>query len=752
MKAKLTHRICKDESGKFYVDFYNDDCLFATGKNGELSLILENEDRSERCTLENWKADEAHEGADAVTLYSRCYIEKLTTFLEITVTYKKVNESCYEKLVHFKQTNIPVLFFSVKTSLCGEECAHLWSFDNCNHAGGIVHGTYPAIGFTNKNGISGGLLTDAGHRNLWTRNLRRRPTPGNIGFTAMERLCDGQMLRLENDTATLQLGMLHDYKHGERVGIPITYEVDYRAMAGSVVVGGDFIGAGKYGGYVPYRLEDGYYTLCFDCKSDAPACVRILKQSPESEVRAFHYQDFLREATSEWAHFSGTFFLSDTENEDTLLHFFAQDSSDASGTLSIKNISLTRHEGEEVPYHSLRIGHEESRRMFIFAAEGDDIRTLRLASQTYLADGLAFEGTVPEKVLFADMQMLTWITSEADFTPLNVPSINYAPDMYNRDCFWSVAGINDAALSIALFERWGDTQTDKGGIGTIVTPCMGSIEVKDNEASCEWMWWAYINRTKYGSEASREKLQKAWQYCEEIFDSERSGICRSHFVMGQNDVCTYPGDKKTSDISVNQGIWAVTLKVAKALGFPVEQARIDAAIGAYRDFYDAQRGYILNDRLYPHSISAGDLLPEFVSLWLFDEPMLTDEMVINTLERIPHENEFGFFIGHADNRYFSKENIPCDSEFMWPDGVYYNGASWMREEVIGYAAGARHGWKQAKERFTKRLEGEINVKSDEPFSHEFIPTDLSVSGCWWPSTRVFCWNTFALTAKTVGGF
>lgn len=750
MKPQLTYRICKDENDKFYIDFYNGDELFTTGKSGELSFILENEDRSERCTIENWKADEVRDDGTSVTLFSRCYIEKLTTFLNITVTYKKVNELCFEKLVHLRQTNIPVLFFSICTALTGVDCAHLWSFDNACHAGGIVHGTYPAIGFTNKSGISGGILTDAGHRNLWTRNLRRRPTPGSIGFAATQRLCDGQMLRLNNDTATLQLGMLHDYKHGERVSIPATVEADYRTMPGSTVVDGAFSGVGHYGGYIPYRLDDGYYTLSFDCKSDAPAAVRVLKETPESEIRAFHYQDFLQAATSEWKHFSDTFFLSDTEGKDTLLHFFAQ--SEAEGTLTIKNLSLTRHEGVEVPYHPLRIGKAESRRMFIFAEEGDDIRTLRLASQTHLAEGLAFEGTVAEKALFADMQMLTWITSEAEFTPLNVPSINYAPDMYNRDCFWSVAGINDAALSIALFERWGDTQTDKGGIGTIITPCMGSIEVKDNEATCEWLWWAYINRKKYKSEANVEKVQRAWRYCEDIFDSEQTGICKSHFVMGQNDVCTYPGDKKTSALSVNQGVWAVTLKVAKALGADVEQGRIDAAINAYRAFYDERRGYLLNDRLFPHSISAGDLLPEFVSLWLFDEPMLNDEMVINTLEHIPHENEFGFFIGHAENRYFTKENIPCDSEFMWPDGVYYNGASWMREEVMGYAAGARHGWKPAKERFTKRLEGEINIKPDEPFSHEFIPTDLSVPGCWWPSTRVFCWNVFALTAKDVGGF
>ena len=105
--------------------------------------------------------------------------------------------------------------------------------------------------------------------------------------------------------------------------------------------------------------------------------------------------------------------------------------------------------------------------------------------------------------------MLTWITSDVDFTPLNVPSINYAPDMYNRDSFWSVCGIDDEYLSKEIFDRWGKTQLTSGGIGTIVTPCMGSIEVKGNEATCEWLWWALINKNKYGINPPREKIKSS---------------------------------------------------------------------------------------------------------------------------------------------------------------------------------------------------------------------------------------------------
>ena len=66
----------------------------------------------------------------------------------------------------------------------------------------------------------------------------------------------------------------------------------------------------------------------------------------------------------------------------------------------------------------------------------------------------------------------------------------------------------------------------------------------------------------------------------------------------------------------------------------------------------------------------------------------------------------------------------------------------MREEVCGYVAGLKHGWKDAKKRIKDRLAVEITLHPDEPFSHEFLPYDLSVSGCWWPSTRGFFLECF----------
>ena len=73
--------------------------------------------------------------------------------------------------------------------------------------------------------------------------------------------------------------------------------------------------------------------------------------------------------------------------------------------------------------------HAETKTSFIFADHEvpDTIRGYRLASQIYLADGLGFQGSDPEKVLYADVMMLSWTAEPHAARPLLVPSIFYGP-------------------------------------------------------------------------------------------------------------------------------------------------------------------------------------------------------------------------------------------------------------------------------------------------------------------------------------
>ena len=756
MQHGLSISILTDSNGCYYSDFLYDGIPISSHADGEMDLLVENEDRSIRVDFAGWKAESYHQADGAHILGGRIDCGILNTILFVELTYSSVNDHVVRRTVRMRQSNIPLLFYQISETLSPvQKPDRNWSFDNPDHQGGWIHGTYPAAGFITCEGIAVGLLTDAGHRNHWTRNVRRRPNPGMKGFTALREMCDARLYSLEDGNVTLTFGCLSDFSRGEPSIVAPLPTANWQMLDESVLeegMDGPFTvhGRGQSGVFIPYALTDGHYTLSFSYRSDGPVSLRVLKETTEGEVCAFHYQDELPWDPEEWQFFEDSFFLSDTERRVSLVKIWQTTGKDP-GDLQIRDLRMQYRKGEERPYHRLGMGHPEVKTTFLFAQPAEAIRDLRLASQLRLAEGLGFSGSDPEKVLFADMQMLTWITSHQDFTPLNVPSINYAPDMYNRDSFWSICGVDDKELSEQVFNRWGDTQTEEGCIGTIVTPFMGSQEAKGNEATCEWLWWALINLKKYHLTPPWEKIVRAFNYCIQEFDSEHSGICKAHYVLGQNDVTNYQGDRKTSDLSVNQGVWAVTLQVARDLGLPVTHVQIERAIAGYLAFYQEPLGYLVNDRLHPYAISTGDLMPEFVSLWLWDTPMLSDAAVIGTLDHIPLTDDCAHFMGHAVNRYFTPEDIPCDPGFFWPNGVYYHGGSWMREEILAYVCGLKHGWFAAKDRIRNRLEAEINLNSDEPFSHEFLPTDQTVSGCWWPSARVFSWNAFALTALEVAG-
>ena len=100
---------------------------------------------------------------------------------------------------------------------------------------------------------------------------------------------------------------------------------------------------------------------------------------------------------------------------------------------------------------------------------------------------------------------------------------------------------------------------------------------------------------------------------------------------------------------------------------------------------------MVDNRKYPYSITFNSLLPEFVSWWLFNRPILTSEMVINTLNRIPYRNGYSPIISHVGDIYFTQENKPFLPICFGIMGVYYNAGSWLREEICGYVAGLKHG-------------------------------------------------------------
>jgi len=270
-----------------------------------------------------------------------------------------------------------------------------------------------------------------------------------------------------------------------------------------------------------------------------------------------------------------------------------------------------------------------------------------------------------------------------------------------------------------------------------------------------------------------DKMRRAAEYCLATYDPKREAICTAQFVMGQLDVIHYP--EGTRALCENQGILAVLLRVIRDLQIPevsgaISESYIAKAEAEYRTYYDAKRGFLFPARNITDAIGFPDIFPEFLSLWLFKRPILTDEMVVNHLNHIPvmlprggcpYPSEGGtvrpIFIGLPEGKewgYFTEKWHPMVSDSYAEsyankaaDGIYYNGGSWMRIEICGYVTGKLHGWQKADHAIANRLWAEVHTDRDFPTSQEYLPTDARNPICGYH--RVFAWNAFVLQALEI---
>jgi len=760
-------QLAGDEAAGYFVKIlYGGKDVISNHLSGELDLVVENADRSITDTLHNWKATRAEITDNGIRLSGQYYQLELMTDITIEEIYEIINDHVVKKEIRLEQHNIPLLFYQIENKVKpAQEVASYWSFDHLNHQGGSIREIYPATGFFLDNSIAVGVLTDAGYKNLWTRNIRKRPADqrtSHNGFKAVNTIADVNLYHIadpeerskNNNYVSLTFGELSDYNAGQSTLLGISFlsaAIPHNAGAIDAIEENHFtVSVDKdqpdtYSGiHIPFTSEDGYYTIKFKYRTEQPFNLRLLKTyNNTNEVTGFHYKSDLPAAAGDWKSFEESALLQGLEGGPACLLI------EGKADIQIADLEILKISPKRYPYHRMCLGEKQTKTIYLFVQEANDLRDIRLASQTRLAEGMGFTGPDEQKVLYADFMMLTWITSAQDFSPHNVPSINYSPDMYNRDSFWSVVSIDDEKLNKEIWKKWGGTQAPDGAIGTIITPFMGSVEKKGNEATCQWIWWALLNKRRYHSDPDMERLKKALDFCFNEFDPDRDGVVSAHFSLSQNDVVYY--EQKKTGLAVNQGVYAITLMAAKELGFDIDREYIDKALQEYREYYDEEKGYMVSDRDFPYVVSFTDLMPEFVSWWMWNKPVLDSDMVINTLNKFPVINHCSPLIFHVADTFFTPQNKPFLPEQMWPDGQYYNGGSWMRNEICAYVAGMKHGWEPAEERIKNRMLAEIDLNYDEPISHEIIPMDLSQPGCWWPSARVFSWNVFALVALEVAG-
>ncbi len=770
---------------------------------GEFSAIFQNSDRSLQDQIENWRADSCEGTPDRLLLKGKCKLPTLNATVFAEVQYQVVAPYVIRKRIRFHQVDVYDLFFQVSNCLEPfDPPASFWSFDQVNCKGGALREYFPAAGFRTNSGITVGLLTDSGYRNQWSRIIRRdakpaKPVPHHVPDVNLYYVCRGDDRNQHHFFVKQTFGQAlvreGEKNSGTLIGLPPS--AAWRKQ-------GD-LHLQEQDGIVSLSIHgsDGRAIIPFPAKDAEVYSLRLKYRSPRAFSLQFWdvdqqltplgnitlYNDRIP-ASSEWSEFQTEIYFPSLEGQDGAISISNADSDQAINTQSSQEplriemgeLELRHLATRLEPYHRLAMDRPAEKTSFIFVDEAipDTLRGYRFASQQYLADGLGFRGGETEKVLYSDLMMLCWSVNPQNPEPMVAPSIWYsaAGEMYMRDSFYSLNGIHNRELNEQVFNVWAANQGEDGAINTLIEPYMANLERKSNDSTPLWLMWALLNRARFGTTLAMAKIRKAAEYCLRTYDRRHDGTCWAQFVTGQLDVIDYP--EGTTDLCENQGMLAVTLRVIKELKIPgvseqISNGYIEQAENIYRSYYDPALGFFLPARNIKDAIGFGEIFPEFLSLWLFGRKILSDEMLIHHLERIPallphgdapHPASGGtvrpIFIGLTQEGngwgYFTERWHPMISKEHGAnyanhnmDGIYYNGGSWMRLEICGYVAGKLHGWTKADHAIQNRLWAETRISPEFPTSQEYLATDPNRP--FFGYHRVFAWNAFVLRALEMAG-
>ncbi len=510
------------------------------------SIFLSNTDGSASTKLLAPKASINQVSAKEIRLTSQVFIPELTMDLFAETIYTLVNENAVRKKVRLFQSSMPHVKYILEEKTSPAVAPKQFvTFEENNFPGGWIHEMFPAMGF-----ISGkyvvGVLTDAGYKNQYTRNTRRRYTENGGGFVGMRKLADVSLFSISDSVDNKRghyflkqtYGEYYDLDNAKDSAINISDRLKPLGKLQVIVKGNTISFKGKKAG--PAGAEgiihlpgQNVYTVSFQARGNSPVVLKLFRvRGGKKTVELEHgikYIDNFPANDSVWRSFKGSILIPYIGNDD--ISVFIGPATNKDVHLDIKDLSMVQHKVSSQPYNMLPQGDTIKKTGYIFIEPWQSQHQFMISCQTRLAEGMGFRGSDIEKMMYANVNMLTWISDINDFSPFLVPNMNYAPDMYNRDTYFSTVATNDKYLNLNLWEKWGKTQTANGAIGTIITPSMGSVEVKDNEATILWLQWALLNKRRFYTQLPKEKIDRAVDYVLNEFDPDRDGICEAHFPL-----------------------------------------------------------------------------------------------------------------------------------------------------------------------------------------------------------------------------
>lgn len=312
------------------------------------------------------------------------------------------------------------------------------------------------------------------------------------------------------------------------------------------------------------------------------------------------------------------------------------------------------------------------------------------------------------------------------------PSPAYS-GVWLRDSFWTLAALGDLDLANRALGHFAAAQLPSGEVPTEFTAFPRDPAYHPDESTLLFLIWADWQVEAGGPRPKKAALGKALTY---VLAHATHGLYRSPrgFYTSWLDSLRLPA---TDTLAYNQGLYAVALRCARRLGLIVANKDLRAADDGYRSLAD-HKGYLrFSTKLDYHD--AGALTGEFLSLWLLHRPILSDQVVRQTLAGLPSFQGGFRVLSDARGRYLPGAAF---TPTLQP-GDYQNGGSWLLYDYLSLAAGALHHLPSLTARMEKRLRAEFRGGA---VFREYLETDRH--NPYYPGEPPwrdgFSWNSFVV--------
>ena len=370
---QLSLKVVGDYQAGFHVDIYNGNQLVVTNTE-EFSMQMFNLDLSTIANMQQWKGQKWTGNEKSITLKRDSYIEELDANLFVTVTYQVVNSNIIKKTVELFQPSMPGMYYILQqTARPAEKPQRYVTFEYDNFPGGFVHEMFPSAGFITQDNNVVGFLTDAGYKNQYTRNTRRRFTGRGGGFVGMRKLPDPNLFfvaslsdRAQNNHYIKQtFGEMYNLDAGAEIVLKTATAYKKQGNAevekekGLISITGHPGGRAGIEFIAPFK-DQSIYTISFLCKGNTPLALKLFRvkngQKTIELEDGVKYIDNFPSVENEWTLFKGSILVPYIENDSVSMFIGTQSGKECN--LQIKDLQFVEHQPQHEPYNILPLGEK----------------------------------------------------------------------------------------------------------------------------------------------------------------------------------------------------------------------------------------------------------------------------------------------------------------------------------------------------------------------------------------------------------